>query len=243
MGWRAGIQTVVQTLYPSTCLSCATPTEGGAGLCSPCWVGSHFIAGLVCDGCGVSLMGTSGEDELCDDCLKEPRNWAKGRAVFLYKDGARKLVWDLKYADRSEVATAAGPWLAAALAQIKVEDPLIAPIPLHWTRLLKRKYNQSELLSQALSRTSGSEHAPGLLKRVKRTPTLFNLSKEEREAALTDAIGVNSRFAPLLEGRNVVIVDDVMTTGSTMNAAAKACLSKGARSVNAVFLARAGKND
>lgn len=243
MGWRSGIQTLVHTVYPSACLSCGTNIEGQVGLCSKCWLASHFIAGLVCNGCGSPLPGPSSHEELCDDCLHTPRKWKAARATFLYRDGAKKLVWELKYADRAEIATAAGPWLMKTLQPILPENPIIAPVPLHWTRLLRRKYNQSELLSQSLARIGKFEHAPSLLKRTKRTPPLFGLDREERELWLQNAISFNSKMEIQTRGRHIVLVDDVMTTGATLSAATEACLKHDVASVRVVFLARAAKND
>lgn len=243
MVWRKGIQTVVETLYPSACLSCGVPVDVQAGLCAQCWLSCHFIAGLVCDTCGKPLIGQSQEDEICDDCLESPRSWRAARGVFLYEERARNLVWGLKYSDRSEVASTAGPWLLRAITPILPENPLIVAVPLHWTRILKRKYNQSELLARALAKSGNFELAPELLKRVKRTPELAGLRKDARENALRGAIEVKSSQRKRVEGRHIILVDDVMTTGATLDTAAKACHAQNAASVRAVFLARAAKND
>ena len=243
MVWRRGIQTVVEALYPSACLSCGKPVEGQAGLCAKCWLSSHFIAGLVCNTCGKPLIGQSHEAEICDNCLNNPRPWSAARGVFLYEERARNLVWGLKYSDRSEIASAAGPWLLRAISPVLPENPLIVAVPLHWTRILKRKYNQSELLARALAKSGNFELAPELLKRVKRTPELAGLKKDARENALQGAIEVRQSQRARVERRNVLLVDDVMTTGVTLESAAKACLAQHAASVSAVFLARAAKND
>ncbi|RFP90767.1 ComF family protein [Rhodobacteraceae bacterium 63075] len=243
MVWRRGIQTVVEALYPSACLSCGLPVDGQTGLCAKCWLSSHFIAGLVCNSCGKPLIGRSQEAETCDDCLDNPRPWSAARGVFLYEERARNLVWSLKYSDRSEIASAAGPWLLRAISPVLPENPLVVAVPLHWTRILKRKQNQSELLARELARSGNLEHAPELLKRIKRTPELAGLKKDARETALQDAIAVRPGQRARVEGRNVLLVDDVMTTGATLASATNACLAQNAASVSAVFLARAAKND
>ena len=122
-------------------------------------------------------------------------------------------------------------------------DPktLIVPIPLHWMRLLRRRYNQSALLAQALSRTLDLQYAPDLLIRPKATPSLDGRSQNERQGILSSAISVKQRRRSQVVGRPVLIIDDVMTTGSTLGAATQACLDAGARQVNVLVLARVDK--
>ncbi len=213
------------------------------GLCGLCWRDTPFIGGTVCDACGVPLPGAEDGFRLeCDDCMTTPRPWARGRAALIYKDRARQMVLALKHGDRPEIARPAALWMARAARPFLNDGMLIAPVPLHWSRLLKRRYNQSALLSQALSGVTGLAHCPDLLIRPKQTPAQQDKTVAKRFADLKGAIAVHPRRRHRMAARSVVLVDDVMTTGATLAACAEACQAGGAREIFVLTLARVAKD-
>ncbi len=236
-----GMQAVLRLVYPPQCVACGEAVDSDFGLCGPCWRETGFITGLVCDLCGVPLPG-EGEGAECDDCIALGRPWAQGRAAFLYRDVGRKLVLGLKHADRIELARPAGEWLLRAARPILREGMVVAPVPLHWRRLFRRRYNQSALLSARLAALAGLAHCPDLLQRVRSTGTQDGRDRAGRFGNLTGAMWVHPRRAQVLKGAHVLLVDDVMTSGATLTACAEACLATGARRVSVAVLARVAKD-
>jgi ComF family protein len=217
--------------------------ESDFGLCGACWRDTSFIGGTICDSCGVPLSGEQEEDALhCDDCLVIARPWRKGRAALAYNDTGRKLVLALKHGDRADIARPAAVWLVAAGRDILDADTLLVPVPLHWRRLLKRRYNQSALLTHALERKTGIETCPDLLMRPVATRSLEGLGREQRFQMLQDAIRVHPKRETLIKNRKIVLVDDVMTSGATFAAATQACQRAGASDVCVLALARVAKD-
>ena len=240
---RAAFQTAVRLIYPSRCTLCGVTVDSDFGLCGPCWRDTPFISGLVCDACGVPLPGEAGgQAEFCDECLTHAWPWSRGRAALLYHENGRRLVLALKHGDRHDVIRPAAKWLARAAAPLLQPDTLLAPVPLHWTRMLRRRYNQSALLVQALARETGQPHCLDLLQRRKRTQTLKGLDRAARHAMLSDAIRVNPARRALIVDRPLLIVDDVMTSGATLSAAAQAAFAAGAQDVCILTLARVAKD-
>ncbi len=238
------MQSALRLLYPSQCISCGEALAEDFGLCGTCWAQTPFITGLICDSCGAPLPGEAapGETLTCDECLHVKRPWSRGRAALLHRDNARRLVLALKHHDRTDLARPAGRWLARALAPIRRPGMLIVPVPLHWTRLIARRYNQAALLARALARETGLEYAPDALIRPRRTPPLKGAGRLQRFATLQGAIRLHPKRTGQLKERDVLLVDDVMTTGATLAAATEAALAAGARDVFTLVLARAVKD-
>ncbi len=237
------IQTALALIYPPRCMGCGALTESDFGLCGACWRETPFIGGAVCDSCGVPVMGEEDDHRIeCDDCLKTAPPWQAGRAAMLYDGKARSLILALKHGDRPELARPAARWLAQAGQGLFRPNMLIAPVPLHWSRLLKRRYNQSALLAQNLAREVGQECIPDLLLRRVRTPVLDGKTAGERADILDGAIAVHPKRGHHIKGRDVLLIDDVMTSGATLAACTRVCQAARANHIFVLALARVAKD-
>ena len=238
-----GMQAALHLIYPPQCLTCDALVTTDFGLCGHCWRETPFVTGLVCDHCGVPLPGEdSGKPEHCDDCLTIARPWSQGRAAMLYKDNARRMVLALKHGDRLDLARPAAGWMLRAAQPMLVPGMLVAPIPLHWLRLIKRRYNQAALLSAAVAKLAALDHCPDLLIRQRNTHSQEGRSRDGRFANMAEALALHPRRANRVEGRHVLLVDDVMTSGATFAAAAEACIAGGATGISVLALARVAKD-
>lgn len=241
---RVGAHAVLRAIYPPQCLTCATMVEEDGALCPDCWPKVPFIFGLCCDSCGLPLPGLDdGNPVQCDECLALARPWEQGRAVMLYGDKARQILLGLKYHDRLEFAKPAGRWLARHAAPLVQPDMLIAPIPLHWLRFVKRRYNQAAILSKVMAAELQLAHCPDLLIRNRYTGTQDGRGRMARFANVADAFAPHPRQGHRLKGRHILLVDDVMTAGATFTAATETCLAHGATSVRVIALARVARTD
>lgn len=244
----------LDALLPPQCLSCAELVSEPGALCAACWGRLRFIAAPICRICGwpfevdPSAAGDGVDpmappvappaDLLCGACLREPPRFDRARAVLIYDEASRGLVLGFKHADRTHAAPAFARWLSRAGADLLATADVIAPVPLHWSRLVARRYNQAALIGNALARLAAKESVPDLLVRHKRTPSQGHLSRAERLRNVAGAFSVRPARLPRLKGRRIVLVDDVLTTGATVNACAGVLRRAGAASVDVLALAR-----
>jgi ComF family protein len=170
--------------------------------------------------------------------ISDPPAYHRARAAARYDEVARTLVHALKYGDRLDLAPAMGRWMARAGRQLVAEADALVPVPLHWRRLWARRFNQSALLAKSIAQQTGVEIADAALKRVKATAQQVGLSQAERALNVQGAFRVPPEGKASVAGRRLVLIDDVMTSGATSDACARALLRAGAKSVDVVVFAR-----
>lgn len=236
------MQSAIALIYPHHCATCDAQVRDPGMLCGACWRDTPFIMGLCCNGCGAPLPGDEDAALLCDDCLTFPRPWSRGRAALVYKDRARTLVLQIKHADRMDLIPAAAGWMAQAVGDLVTTDTLIVPVPAHWMRLLSRRYNQAAALGTALAHHVGCNTAPRALVRTRKTSMQDGKNVATRFADLEDSMAPHPTFGAVVGGRDILLVDDVMTSGATLAAATEACLRAGAAKVDVATLARVVKD-
>ena len=227
-------------VFPPACLGCRQATQTHGSLCAPCWSKVRFIERPFCERLGVPFpIDLGNEGLLSPEAVANPPVYGRARAVAHFEDGpVRDLLHRLKYGDRMELAKPLGAWMARAGAELLVDADLLVPVPLHRGRLMARRFNQSQALAQAISAASGVPPAPLRLARVRPTQSQTSLTASQRAINVQGAFKVKSDMAARIEGRAIVLVDDVMTSGSTVNAASRALLRAKARRVDVLVFAR-----
>jgi ComF family protein len=235
---RPSARAAIGLLYPPICIACHAATGEPHALCAACWAGIRFIERPLCERLGTPFAADLGMPLLSPAALTDPPVFQRARAAVRYDEPARVLVHRLKYGDRLELAQALGGMMARAGAELLAEADLIVPVPLHRWRLWRRRFNQAMALGSVVARRSGVPCDPFLLTRIKQTRSQVGLSRAQRQQNLQGAFQVPVEARPRLFGKRVLLVDDVLTTGATANAASRALLRGGAASVDILAFAR-----
>jgi ComF family protein len=243
IGWlRRSARMALDAVLPPQCLLCAAAVEATGSLCAACWGKIVWLGPPHCACCGVPFefdpSPSGGDQLLCGACLAAPPQYARARAVFRYDDTSRNLILAFKHADRLHGAPAFGRWLARAGGEMLAQADIVAPVPLHWTRLAWRRYNQAALLAQAAATAAGAVCVPDLLERIRRTPSQGDKGPAARRRNERRAFRLAKRHAGRIGGQRVVLVDDVLTTGATVSECARVLTDEGATAVDVLTLAR-----
>ncbi|MDR3451110.1 MAG: ComF family protein [Alphaproteobacteria bacterium] len=225
-------------LLPPLCLICDEPVGGAATLCPDCWKSVPFIAPPFCACCGAPFDIPVGAGMLCGHCLVEPPHYKTARAAMLYDDNSRGLVLGFKHGDRTHAAPALAAWMHRAAGEILPQVDMLIPVPLHRWRLFSRRYNQSALLAQQVARLAGKPFRADILRRIRATPTQAHRKRKERQENVKGAFAIMPRHFAEIAGKAILLVDDVLTTGATVEECGRVLLAADAKEIHVLTLSR-----
>jgi ComF family protein len=235
--WHHAARLALDVALPTLCVACREPVAGD-GVCAACWAKLSFIAPPYCPRLGIPFVYDPGPELLSMEAIANPPAYARARAAVRYDDVARTLVHGLKYQDRTDLAPAMGRWMARAGRELLAEADALVPVPLHWRRGWSRRYNQSGALARVIERQSGVRLVSEVLRRVRPTQQQIGLSRPQRASNVQGAFKVASHRQSEIQGRRLILVDDVLTSGATADACARALLRAKAASVDVLVFAR-----
>ena len=223
---------VLDFALPPRCGGCGAIVDEVESFCADCWRTLEFLGSGGCSRCGIPLQAT--EAELCGACLARPPRLDRIRSAVAYDDISSSIALRLKYGRKVGLARTMSRYMSPLLTDLP--EALLVPVPLHRSRLWRRGFNQSAIVAKALSKQTGLPICVEALKRVRPTPPLKGMNMRQRRRTVAGAFRANP--AVELRGRTVVLIDDVLTTGSTANACARVLKSAGAERVELISWAR-----
>lgn len=225
---------VLDLFLPPRCVACEKIVTQHNTLCSSCWDAAPFISAPLCQCCGRPFTVDIPPTALCLDCALRRPPFHQARTVFAYDDFARKMVLPFKHGDRCDLAPILAQWMIRAAPELIANSDLVVPVPLHWFRLFRRRYNQAALLAHEISKQTGIPVRAQALKRIRATRPQGHLSRLARQQNLKGAF-----TCPLnLQDKSILLIDDVLTTGTTVLNCTRALHQSGAKAVNILTIAR-----
>jgi ComF family protein len=234
---RGVLRSALDLALPQLCPACRETVEG-RGLCASCWSKLSFITRPYCERLGIPFVYDPGPGILSMEAIADPPSYNRARAAVRFDEISRALVHALKYGDRLDLAPMMGRWVAQAGHELLADADALVPVPLHWRRQWARRFNQSAMLAATISAASGVPIAAGALKRVKATVQQVGLSRAERGDNIQGAFRVLETGKAAVAGRRLVLIDDVLTSGATVEGCARALLRAGAANVDVLIFAR-----
>ncbi len=233
---KQALARLADAVWPQRSLVSGEPARGA--LSAADFAALAFITGPVCRMCGLPQALDLGPEALCAACIARPRAWSRARAALAYDDVSRRPILDLKRSGRRDGLAVMATWMALAGADLLAQADVIVPVPLHYLRLASRGYNQSGWLARALAARTGVPVRLAALERHRATPSQAGLSPRARRRNVRGAFRVRRSHMGAIRGKRVLLVDDVLTTGATLEASARALRAAGAQDVMALVLAR-----
>ena len=227
-------------ILPPHCAGCGAPVREAQTLCASCWQELHFLTGPACQICGIPFnekMQNSGR-EICAQCTRYPPPYRRARAALEYNGASKALILPFKHADRHELAMIQAKWLLQAGPELLDHPDMLIPVPLHNWRLFKRRYNQAALLVAKLTQLTHIQGAYQILLRHRTTVNQGRFGRTGRRRNVRGAFRVPEPGKRRVDGKTVLLVDDVMTTGATVSECARVLKRAGARHVDVLTVAR-----
>jgi ComF family protein len=235
---RKSASWLLDAILPPRCLKCGEIVADSGALCGRCWAELKFLGQPCCACCGLPFEFEMGEGSLCGACTADRPLYDRARAALAYDDASRDLILRFKHADRIDGAGTFAGWMARAGAELVASADIIAPVPLHRWRLVRRRYNQAAILANAIGGLRGKLVIPDLLVRRRATPSQGHLGRSQRQRNVAGAFTVHPRRAQVAAGARILLIDDVLTTGATAEACARTLRNAGAKAVDLLVLAR-----
>lgn len=229
---------ILDIIFPPCCISCGENVNESGTICHKCWGEINFISDPQCNICGFPFDFEISNNPICAACAKEKPHFSKARAVFLYDDSSKKMVTSFKYTDRIENRKAYAKWMARIGENLIADADFLIPVPIHLRKLISRKYNQAGLLAQEISKISGKKTVTNALIRKKHTIKQASLNRRIRFQNISGAFNVNDKFSTILEGKRILLIDDVITTGATADECAKILKKARVANVDVLTLAK-----
>lgn len=228
---------VGNAIAPAVCLACHARISAHDALCAGCWQQVSFITPPLCDRLGLPLP-FGGEGPLISAAAAaDPPPYDRARAAAVFDRVVRELIHGFKYTDRHEARCLLARWMTGAGAELLADADLIVPVPMTRWRVIRRQFNQAALLAREVADASGVAFDPFALRKTRTTPTQVGSTARQRAENVAGAFAVPAAARGRVEGRNIVVVDDVITTGATVSACARALRSAGARRIDVLAAA------
>lgn len=232
------LDVLLDAVFPASCINCSEPTNTPGSLCSNCWPDMTFLSNPCCYTCGYPFEFENGQGSQCGVCLQSPPVYSQARSVLKYDKHSRGMILGFKHADKTDRCPAFARWMFRAAPDLIMNTDIICPVPLHPFRLIRRRFNQSALMATELAKLSNQNVKPDLLTRTRHTQPQGTLSATRRHKNVRGAFQVAPKYISSIKNARILIVDDVFTTGATVNACSRSLLSAGAARVDVLTFCR-----